>query len=506
MGVNRLKIIINLSPNCSTIITKRNMFDRTYIVDISGWIYLVTISLRNNLGKDLINNDGLCVTHIYGMWRRIVSNIKHGINTFMVFDGAPPKTKNQTLKDRRKVKNDMLKKLEEKTYKNEKERINLFKKSFSLNESIVEDIKTLFNYTGIRYIEAKSEGESQCSAFSKAGYGDVISQDYDSLLFCCKNMIINYGSKNNMRKINLDILLEDLGLNHDQFIDLCNVLGNDYQPNFININPETALEEFKNCIDMDLITFIEICRVNCDYQSNNNIIKICNNVSRITNKICVKKRINSKNKNIFLNFFKNILIEFYKTLNILSIDKNNIGNIINFTDYIVKYNHTIDYFRAHINIYKLLNIYFKTSELEKFVIKLMYINQKQINNNKEILYNIPDNFIELAKKAKSNYKNQVVYNPRDEYFNDIKWNKPDEQKLKTFLVDQCNLNKDEITKDINDLVQIYEKYVDNNKSFKKKNYYYKKNTNKKIYVPIHTVNGYRDLKNNPNFNNRYVKV
>lgn len=96
-----------------------------------------------------------------------------------------------------------------------------------------DDCKKLLRLMGLPVIEAPCEAEAQCAQLCKDGRVHAVStEDMDALTFATPRLIRHLSSGSNGEKTqeyNLEKVLSGLGLeSHDEFIDLCILMGCDY--------------------------------------------------------------------------------------------------------------------------------------------------------------------------------------------------------------------------------------------------------------------------------------
>lgn len=110
-----------------------------------------------------------------------------------------------------------------------------------------EEAKKLLKLMGIPYVDAPCEAEAQCAEMVKSGlcYGSG-SEDMDSLTLGVPLLIrhLNYSESRGLPilEIRLEKVLEGLGFDMDQFIDLCILLGCDYCDSIRGIGPVRAMQ------------------------------------------------------------------------------------------------------------------------------------------------------------------------------------------------------------------------------------------------------------------------
>lgn len=112
-----------------------------------------------------------------------------------------------------------------------------------------DDCKKLLRLMGLPVIEAPSEAEAQCAQLCKDGrvYA-VATEDMDALTFASPRLIrhLSSGSKEETQEYNLEKVIQGLGLNsHDEFIDLCILMGCDYCDSIKGIGGKKGLDLIK---------------------------------------------------------------------------------------------------------------------------------------------------------------------------------------------------------------------------------------------------------------------
>ena len=244
MGVKNLfKLISEYAPNS---ITKKNIkeYNGKYIVlDASMIIYQYVIAIRSS-GSDLQNTEGKMTSHILGVLSKTFLLLNNDILPIFVFDGTPPELKKDTLKIRKEIKKKNLAKLE--ATEDKEDQIKYFKRSVSITQNQIQEVKDILKLFGIPIIESNTEADPLCANLVSKGlaYG-VSSEDMDLLAFGCSRLIRSLSSKKKAIEINLQTLLEEMQINQDQLVDLCILLGCDYCETIPKIGPKRAYEKIK---------------------------------------------------------------------------------------------------------------------------------------------------------------------------------------------------------------------------------------------------------------------
>ena len=239
MGIKYLNRF--LQENCKESIRKVNLYElsgKKVVIDTSIYMY-------RYLGEEAL------LENIYLMINILRLN---NIIPLFVFDGKPPKEKENLLKERKENK----KKAEEKynELQNQlldgqnakiEEQMNQLKKEFiRLHHTDIKDVKLLIQSLGVSYIEAPGEADKLCAKLvNKNLVYACLSEDMDMFVYGCKR-VLRYLSLLNKTAIMYemkDILIE-LDMNFNDFKNICIISGTDY--NIHNNNDLTnTLKYFK---------------------------------------------------------------------------------------------------------------------------------------------------------------------------------------------------------------------------------------------------------------------
>ncbi len=233
--------------------------------------------------------------------------LKNKIIPLYIFDGKPPKEKNDVLDERSERKKELLdrqtkiKVLIEKKSKEKKTKVEEFleqtetpikiideepiepieqtepneveviaddlddmnleelreelekveKRIIVVNGKVINECKKLFDMMGIPYIVANGEAESLCAWLIKKGLAiGCLSEDTDILANGGRIFLRNFNVNNNkVIEYDLDKVLPSLGLNYNEFVDVCILCGCDYTGTIKNVGVEKAykfIKDYKN--------------------------------------------------------------------------------------------------------------------------------------------------------------------------------------------------------------------------------------------------------------------
>lgn len=112
-----------------------------------------------------------------------------------------------------------------------------------------DDCKKLLRLMGLPVIEAPSEAEAQCAQLCKDGkvYA-VATEDMDALTFAAPRLVrhLSSGSADQTHEYNLEKVINGFELgSHDEFIDLCILMGCDYCDSIKGIGGKKGLDLIK---------------------------------------------------------------------------------------------------------------------------------------------------------------------------------------------------------------------------------------------------------------------
>jgi flap endonuclease-1 len=188
------------------------------------------------------------------------------INPIYIFDGAPPKEKQDVLAGRKEQKNKIQQKIldleeqvkilsnvvilsdDELIKKKELEILITLtrKKCINITKEDVDNLKKVFDIMGVKYIQAECEADFICCNLFKLDMVDMcLSNDMDFLPSGCGILLRNYNNSNNILEYNLQYILQLLKFSYEQFVDFCILCGCDYTCKIPKLGCETAYKYIK---------------------------------------------------------------------------------------------------------------------------------------------------------------------------------------------------------------------------------------------------------------------
>ncbi|RHZ70544.1 Elongation of fatty acids protein 2 [Aspergillus turcosus] len=248
MGIKHLfQVIQENAPDAVKAGDIKNHFGRKVAIDASMSIYSFLIAVRSE-GQQLMSESGETTSHLMGMFYRTLRMVDNGIKPLYVFDGAPPKLKSGELAKRTARKAEATEAHEEAKETGTAEDVEKFsRRTVRVTREHNAECKKLLKLMGIPYIDAPTEAEAQCAVLARAGkvYA-AASEDMDTLCFdapiLLRHLTFSEQRKEPIQEVHLDRALEGLGMDRQQFIDLCILLGCDYLEPIPKVGPNTALK------------------------------------------------------------------------------------------------------------------------------------------------------------------------------------------------------------------------------------------------------------------------
>ena len=241
MGIKSLtKLIKNNTNNSIENINLYQLSNKRVAIDASLFIYksLIAINTKGSNNKN--------IGHIIGIFNKTINYLSLNIIPIYIFDGKPPKLKQTILNERKQKLNNNKILLHKSTNIYD---INKYeKRCVKMTKEHIDDIKQLLSLLGVSYIHCDGEAEGIASELCRINYVDyVISEDMDSLPFGSSKLVRSCVDKSIKRKdilsvFNLESILNELKLTHDQFIELCVLCGCDYCSNISKVGPIKSLQ------------------------------------------------------------------------------------------------------------------------------------------------------------------------------------------------------------------------------------------------------------------------
>ncbi len=258
---------VNLSPITEAReIELSDLRGRTVAIDAYNTIFQFLSIIRQPDGRPLQDSQGRVTSHLSGILYRTANLIEAGIEPSFVFDGKPNELKAGTIEERIARRE---RAMEE--YRQALEEGDL-KKAFSkaqqtsrMTPEIRETSRELLGLLGIPVIQAPSDGEAQGAYMCRKGdvYASA-SQDFDSLLFGAPLLVRNLTvsgrrkvpGKSVYRDVKTEIIdseqmLGSLGITREQLVDVCIMIGTDFNAGVQGIGPKKGLKLIQRHGDLE---------------------------------------------------------------------------------------------------------------------------------------------------------------------------------------------------------------------------------------------------------------
>jgi flap endonuclease-1 len=192
-----------------------------------------------------------------GFWNLTAKLLSYRIIPVFVFDGKPPKEKDDTLKERKRARVALQNKAfrlekeintallsDEQKQEMSKEHAILMKRTQRITKIQLDQLRELFDIMHVPHLTAVGEADSLCIKLYKQGYvGACLSDDTDILAGGCRKMIKFYD--HHIIEADLYNILKHLGLSETQFLDMCILFGCDYYKHPHKVDHELVLKLIK---------------------------------------------------------------------------------------------------------------------------------------------------------------------------------------------------------------------------------------------------------------------
>jgi 5'-3' exonuclease len=243
MGIKRLNKYL-LEINSVKICDINN-----YFINYQNCVIAIDVLLY--IHKYKFSCDNIYVAFI----NQIIKFLQNKIIPLYVIDGKAPIEKEKSIKQRFNKKNKINDKIE--LLKNQltndnvdieaiKKKIEkLMKSNINIDSNLINNLINLFNIFNVPFIRATGEADVLISDLYKKNVISLcLSEDTDLLTFGCKKIIKIY--KKQIYEYDLDLILQNMEINYNQFVEICILLGCDYLQTNLKLNVFDIIESYKN--------------------------------------------------------------------------------------------------------------------------------------------------------------------------------------------------------------------------------------------------------------------
>lgn len=324
MGIKRLN---NFLEKCDALKYYDNINDYIKKSKTGGFQQFSTRNEKYVVGIDFLlyayKYKYSCKNIFIGFINQILNFLNNKIIPIYVIDGIAPEEKINTInyRNNKKEKNkarilNMENEISNSNSVLEKKELNdkllkLKKSNINISSNEIKLFIELLDILNVKYLRADGEADVLLVKLFKENIIDAcLSEDMDLLVFGCKDMIKFKSSK--IINYNLDLILEKLDLNHEQFVELSILFGCDYLKPMIKEKPEVIYGKYiknKN---------LEPLLDNLDSEYLENFYKVKNLF--LDNSICQNINLNLKmnliNEDRIVNFVKKYCNEKLDIFNI----------------------------------------------------------------------------------------------------------------------------------------------------------------------------------------------
>jgi len=228
---------------------------QTVAVDAYNTIYQFLSIIRQPDGTPLMDSRHRVTSHLSGLLYRNLNLLEAGIRPIFVFDGKPHELKKGTIAERSAVKEKAQVEYEAALSEGDLEKARSKAQQTSrITKEVVEDSKKLLGLIGIPCVQAPMDGEGEAAFLVQKGYATAVaSQDFDSLLFgspvLVRNLTITGRRKLPRKQIYINVepermelgaVLSALALSREQLVEMCILMGTDFNEGIHGIGPKKA--------------------------------------------------------------------------------------------------------------------------------------------------------------------------------------------------------------------------------------------------------------------------
>ncbi len=225
-------------------------------------------AIRQPDGFPLCDKKGRTTSHLSGLLYRTANLVEAGIEPIFVFDGKPHRLKAATLEERKERREKAQEEWKAAIEKGDmKTAYTKAQQTSRMTPEVRESSKELIGYMGFPMVLAPSDGEQQAAYMcNRKDVYAAASQDFDSLLFGTPLLLRNLTltgrrkvpGKDIYREIKTEIIdsqefLSTLGITRAQLVDMCMLIGTDFNQGVKGIGPKKALKLIKDNGDLETV-------------------------------------------------------------------------------------------------------------------------------------------------------------------------------------------------------------------------------------------------------------
>ncbi len=239
---------------------------KSVAIDAYNTIYQFLSIIRQPDGYPLTDNRGRVTSQLSGLLYRTANLIEAGIEPSFIFDGKPHELKSGTIAERRERREKAEKEWEQAVREGDtKKAFTKAQQTSRMTPDILESSQQLLGLMGIPVVFAPSDGEAQGAYMcSKGDVWASASQDFDSLLFGAPKLVRNVTitgrrkvpGKDIYRDVKTELIdskefLEELGITREQLVDVCILMGTDFNSGISGIGPKKGLKLIRDHGDIE---------------------------------------------------------------------------------------------------------------------------------------------------------------------------------------------------------------------------------------------------------------
>jgi flap endonuclease-1 len=244
-------------PNSIKKLSLNKYHNQILVIDVSNFLYKFLYSQGPK--------------YLIGFMLFYRSLLKHNIYPIFCFDGKPPVEKKTIIEKRQKIRNQKQEAIEEmkkEYYKvlflaentensdditltdycndlNEKIKLNT-QKCVQITSKVLNNLKTLFDILGIKYVQAKDsiEADRLIGLIIRKKVADgCISNDIDPLIHGANRLLYDFNYKaNTILEYNSGDIMTTLNISHRQLVIMTVLLGSDYAPKVKHVSSALLVE------------------------------------------------------------------------------------------------------------------------------------------------------------------------------------------------------------------------------------------------------------------------
>lgn len=253
MGIKGLlPVVREYAPDAIQTYQLGEVGESQYRLAVDGYLNIhMSVAAIRSAGYDLCNDKGELTSHILGTLQKVINYVSAGITPIYVFDGGRHDLKGVARQSRKeRLENALIK--TDTLDPHTREFVTAFRDTYYVTPDDVEEVEILLDLMGVPHVTAPHEADPVCVYLTTLRQDGerlvkgVCSDDTDMIPlgspFVFRQMSGNLRHSSKVEVVRTSHVIREMGLEtRERLVDLCVLLGTDYNTNIFRVGPKTSI-------------------------------------------------------------------------------------------------------------------------------------------------------------------------------------------------------------------------------------------------------------------------